>query len=443
MDELSTKSKELYNRETNFAAKGNNIWKNLDNDDPNFNSKKTEAKNLLVKALNYAEERQKIYESRERLRNKIYGSNNSNSTKVKDIETYKYTIGQIESRTQTKKIKISSTNKNLTDTNQTSNKTSNASNVNHNTKSYNNNSNLESIYDKKQREAREKENKKRLTEQKRLQEGQDFINRQNKQMDALIESGNKLQQNLANQFEENRKYWTKERDFNNRINKLTRIDNTSLNSIIAEVKQKSEAINKKFSQKQDNARKEGIDIIKRKINNSNTQLDKSAVALGGTIGLIAQQRDIEKKRRQAQQVLKKEQDKAEGEVIKNFRKKIQPRRDQYLQIASLAVFEDEEEYYLELYNYNNCLYENASSVLKGNMPCNKPNTSKPETRNNISGQNYYDSYNRKKNSVHKKIKLESRTLLEIAIELEPNKESWINEKHKIDLDELVDFFLNR
>lgn len=297
-----------------------------------------------------------------------------------------------------------------------------------NTSSPQNNSNtsnipLESIYQKKQREAKEEKD----LEQERIDKQLEIVRRQEQINKETIASIDKLSQELDQQLKNTFNSWAKQSEFNKTMSSLTRIENTSINSIIAEVKQKSRAIDKQYAQRNIDRRNEiayqGEQYAKKATTQSEADLSNSITSFAQTLS----QSSIEKQRREAQQELRQQQKNAEEELEERFIEKILPNFKQYFELALKSVFANEEKYYLEHVNYNECLIDNSYAILTGYNNCPKPVLKKPTGNPTPSGVDFYNAYLRKKNSSNEYLNKAAVYQLELAIDANPNNANWLYE----------------
>jgi len=285
------------------------------------------------------------------------------------------------------------------------------------------NTSSESIYQKRQREDNELAARERKNEEEKMA----LVNEMQRKHEAQIQLMNELDKELTNLSKNIYNSWATQRNFNNQLNSLTNIENNSISSIITEVKQKRKSIDNLYSQREIEKTNEIIQQGQTYTNRAKTQADadlsNSITGLAVNLGKISN----EKKRQDAQKKLLRQQSASIDNLIEEFEEKITPRRNSYLQLAAFSVYQNEEDYYLELYNYNDCLYENAYSILNGNNTCTKPRTTKPSNKPRISGKDYYTAYLRKKKSPIQSMNIAAETLLELAIEQEPNNANWLYE----------------
>jgi hypothetical protein len=289
------------------------------------------------------------------------------------------------------------------------------------------NSYTESIYQKRQREAAElKNSKQRASGIAQNEANQQMI--RNKERQAQLEKASaNLSKELDRQLEETFNSWAKQSEFNKTMNTLKRIESKSINSIIAEVKRKSRNIDSQYAQRKISERNRIANQGNYYANKTKTQ---SELKLSNSITGLAQmlsQNSIEKQRREAQKELRQEQRNSEEALQNRFIEKILPSFKHYFELAIKSVYPNEEEYYTELYTYNECLIDNAYSILSGYNDCSKPSSKKPTRNPKPSANDFYNAYIRKKNSSNEYMKRAAGYQLELAIDANPNNAKWLYE----------------
>jgi hypothetical protein len=281
----------------------------------------------------------------------------------------------------------------------------------------------ESIYLKKQREERERKS----LEQKRINKELEAVKKQQQITKQTITSFDNLSKELDKQLKTTFNSWTKQSDFNKTISSLTEIESTSISSIIAEVKHKSSSINNQYSKRKEDKRREIEYQGQQYANKAKTQADVNlSKSITGLTQVLAQN-SLEKQRREAQKELRREQKIAEKELEERFIAKVLPRFERYFKLALRAVFSNEEEYYLEHFNYNDCLIDNSYSILSSNNSCSKPTLKRPIGNPKPRAADFYNAYLRKKASTDKNMNKVAVLQLELAIDANPNNANWLYE----------------
>ena len=262
------------------------------------------------------------------------------------------------------------------------------------------------------------------TENERLKDGMDFIDKQNKEIADMEKSFQKIEST----FSEISNNWAKEKQFQTRLASYTSINSTDPKRIIKEAKKKSQEINTTFSQRKNELLNEGTAATQKIIGAAKTEEQVIGGAIIGTGLTVLGQLNAEKERKKAQQKLEAEKEAALIKLTQPIIDKYKPIAEQNFKIASLSVYEDKESYYLEQYKYSRCMIDNAYNIITTNYSCTMPITKVFKKRENILGEDYYKAYERKKTSSFVGMNNASETFLELAIEKEPNNAEWIYEK---------------
>lgn len=262
---------------------------------------------------------------------------------------------------------------------------------------------------------------------KALKEANEQLARSRRQYEQLQQASIKLSRELDTQLENAFVSYEKQREFTSRINSLTKIKSTSINEIIAEANRKSEAINVAYAGKKIDKRneisKEGQRYANKAKTQSELELSNSITQLNHTLS----QYSLEKQRREAQKELRQDQKNAEKEVEDRFIERILPSLEQHVKLAFTAVFENDEKYYLEKFNYDACLIENSYAILSGHNSCQEPKLKKPKKNPKPSANDYYKAYVRKKSSSFEQMNKVAYIQLELAIDANPNNAQWLYE----------------
>ena len=267
-------------------------------------------------------------------------------------------------------------------------------------------------------------NKEVSVQSKQLKDAQDFIDKQNtasKKQDAALEN---LGNTLNSQFSKMSSNWAKEDKFRRKINSLSKISSVDASAILKEVNHKIQEINNLYSDKKNNTNDE-IDNIYAKTGD-NKQDAVNSVFNG--LGKVISQSSLEKERKNKINNLEYKKQKKLEEIALILKTKYTPIAESYLEKAKFTIDTDEENYNLKHYRYNKCMIDNALSVVLNTKTCRKPETKIFSKNNKYSGKEYYKAYQSKKNI--KELSKNAVYFLELAIEKEPNNESWLFDRYK-------------
>ncbi|WP_338393075.1 WG repeat-containing protein [Fulvitalea axinellae] len=251
-----------------------------------------------------------------------------------------------------------------------------------------------------------------------------------KARNAMVANRNKAYaiENASARFSSIMNTWAKERDFYGAVRSLSRIESRSIQGIIAEVRQKSQALDQTYAQR---AADQHNRINQMSAQNASQAKNATEAQFNSTITNLSHmiaKSNLEKDRREAQRTLLAQQNSAIKELVKDFEDRIRPQREKYLQLAALSVTQAEEDYYLTYYNYNTCLENNAYQILQGQAPCHEPKLEAPNPDAKYDAQTYYEAYRRKKKSPLQGMDPAAFTMLELAIEADPNQPVWLRER---------------
>ncbi|KGL64236.1 hypothetical protein PHEL85_1288 [Polaribacter sp. Hel1_85] len=301
-------------------------------------------------------------------------------------------------------------------------------NVTYNNKKTINTTSKESIYQKRQRESREKEIIKNKREKKRYDEGMAFIENQKKKTKIMEDGFRKLENDLTNTFTQINNDMIKQRAFNSRVSSLTSIRSTSLTSIISESRRKNSEINSLYNKKSTETLNQIVQKGAKLIGGAKNETEL-AVFGGATILTSAlAKKKIEKQKREAKERLEAEKKSKINKLVTKFKSKITPLKDKYKELATYAISNKNQEYYLAQYKYYNCLLEDAYYAMQGDDDCNKPREISIQKNRNPSGEEYYHTYKRKAKSDIGFMNAKAETFLDLAIEAEPKNAIWLYEK---------------
>lgn len=286
----------------------------------------------------------------------------------------------------------------------------------------------ETIYQKNQRLAKEKENQRIKREQKRYDDGMAFIESQNQKAKRMEANFKELEQNLTCTFNAINNQMIKESAFNSRVSSLTSIRSTSLSSIISESKQKNREINSLYDKKSSETINEivtkGAELVRGAKNETEVAVFGGATALAS----VLTKNKIEKDKKEAKERLQNEKEFQINKLVTNFKKEITPLKNKYKELATYAIITTNEDYYMKQYNYYNCLLEDAFDAMQGDDNCKKPTNKTIKKKRNPTGKEYFSAYKRKSESKIDFIKAEAETFLDLAIEADPKKSMWLFEK---------------
>lgn len=287
----------------------------------------------------------------------------------------------------------------------------------------------ESIYQKRQREAQEQRSREQQQQNKQQQEVNSFIQQQNTYNDAVMANYEELRKGLhglVDQMFNNN--WAKESDFERRRSNYTSIYATNPNDIISEYKNNVRKLDVLYQQKSnETAAQTRQRLAKAKqlaSNETESAVLSGAAVLGGIIG----QSNNAKEEREAKEELAREKERKLNTAAKKAVRKYIPVAKQYLERAKYAVSKENEDYYLQNYNYYNCIIANARSFMDGDDNCSKPEEKTITLRKQLTGQDYFNTYKRKAESNNKDIRKKAEYFLELAINKEPNNINWLMEK---------------
>ncbi|GEM_PF-5552794 len=221
--------------------------------------------------------------------------------------------------------------------------------------------------------------------------------------------------------------WASEQNFKSRKSQLTRLDANSGQQLISEFRRKSSELDRLYVQRQ----KETMSQLQKQYANLERQAENQAQAQFakalGSIHVISAQKQLNKERAAAKKKLEREKDQKFKELSTQLQYRYSSIKTDALRSAALAVAKPEEDFYLKLYQYADCVYNSASSVVRGSDPCSKPYGS-PSSQSSYSALDYYNAYSRKKASSFSQVKREANYFLGMALKISPDNEAWLYEK---------------
>ena len=180
----------------------------------------------------------------------------------------------------------------------------------------------ETIYQKKQRLAKEASDRKRKREKENLDAANKFIEGQNRKMEIMEKGFDDLQTKLTNQIETIFSNMEKERNFNSKISSLTSIKSTSISSIISESKEKSRAINSLYNKRSNESLNDVAQKGAQLIGSSKNETEL-AISTGATLlTSVLTKNKIEKDKREAQKRLEAEKKAKINKLVTLFKNKI-------------------------------------------------------------------------------------------------------------------------
>lgn len=259
-------------------------------------------------------------------------------------------------------------------------------------------------------------------------DAQNFINNQkaaSQRHDAALEE---LGNNLTQTFDKISSSWAKERDFQSKMSSLTNIRSINASSIISEARSKAQQINVQYSERKRDALNQGITATQTLVNSAKNEKQAIVGAALGTLGTMASQANLEKSRKDAQRKLQNQQERALKKLANVIIKKYSPSNKKYKMALKYAVLETEESYYLSQIEYTGCMIDNAYEIVVNDYSCSKPEATKPSKKSSYTGQQYFNAYKRKSESIDASIKNKAPYFLELAIQSEPKNAEWLYEK---------------
>ncbi|MDO6739184.1 WG repeat-containing protein [Wenyingzhuangia sp. 2_MG-2023] len=280
----------------------------------------------------------------------------------------------------------------------------------------------------------------RTAKEKQLADAQNFIAKQN----AASENYNTALKNLGNtlttQFTEISNNWAKEQDYINQISSLSQINSTNVDGIIREAKQKQRQLEIVFDRKSRD--------LERELATSRTQVlaaakNETQAAVGellATTAIVMARRKLEKNEREARQNLERQKEKELSKIAEKLKNKYLPQKKEAFKAAILAVSEEAETYYLEKYEFADCMIEDAANIILGNRNyCDDPGKQKfVNNRKKNTSKIYYDAYKRKSKSRYDEFKENAPYFLELALQKNPKNTAWLYEKSQLTNIELID-----
>lgn len=270
--------------------------------------------------------------------------------------------------------------------------------------------------------------------QRRRNQNQQTINRaiadHQRRMESLDREASTLLNTWQNTMQTEYDLYSQEYDsyenFKSRTANLSSLNASSYSELTSEFKTKMSQLDREYSSRE----REVNQQITNRFNASKTGTYDALNDLAAHLHQQQAEKNLKKEKRQAQLKLRREKEKKMEVFVQGFKTEVDQDKIKAFERAKYAISEKEENYFMKLYSYYDCLYKDPYGALYNNSHCSEP-SGQPDSNSDYTPEDFYKAYKRKMNSRYQDFRYEANSFLEMAIQSDPNQPKWLFEKAKI------------